>query len=53
MLNPTQIGGATYYDKGDYRAALEDYETYIKMNGENKKGVEEFLPEVKEKLKKK
>jgi len=45
--------GATYYDKGDYRAALGDYETYIKMNGENKKGVEEFLPEVKEKLKKK
>lgn len=45
--------GAAYYDKGDYRAALEDYETYIKMNGENKKGVEEFLPEVREKLNKK
>jgi hypothetical protein len=35
---------------GNYPAALEDYETYIKMDGGNKKEVEEFLPTVKEKL---
>jgi len=43
--------GSIYYEREEYDAALKDYETYVKMNGIEKKEIEEFIPVVKEKLK--
>lgn len=42
--------GAAYFELKDYEAALTDYKTYIRMNGQNKKGAQDFIRTIQENL---